>query len=112
MATNYNPGIADLCNNITVENINDPEIVKTYAKKHKIDFSIIGPENPLANGIADALSDIGAIYIEINNLNLAKKYLHKSLEINSDILRSFAIFSAQTTAYCEPTISEIKPAIR
>ena len=58
LATNYNPGIADLCNNITVENINDPEIVKTYAKKHKIDFSIIGPENPLANGIADALSDI------------------------------------------------------
>ena len=58
LATNYNPGIANLCNNITVENINDPEIVKTYAKKHKINFSIIGPENPLANGIADALSDI------------------------------------------------------
>ena len=58
LATNYNPGIANLCDNITVENINDPEIVKTYAKKHKINFSIIGPENPLANGIADALSDI------------------------------------------------------
>ena len=41
--------------------------------------------NPL---YADALSDIGAIYIEINNLNLAKKYLHKSLEINSDKLSS------------------------
>ena len=58
LATNYNPGIANLCNNITVENINDPEIVKTYAEKHKINFSIIGPENPLASGIADALSDI------------------------------------------------------
>ena len=28
-------------------------------KKKKIDFAIIGPENPLANGVADALFDIG-----------------------------------------------------
>jgi phosphoribosylamine--glycine ligase len=59
LATNYNPGIADICSNIVVENINDPDIVKTYAKKRKINFAIIGPENPLANGIADSLSDIG-----------------------------------------------------
>ncbi len=59
LATNYNPGIAKICNNILVVNINDPDLVKNYAKEHKINFSIIGPENPLANGIADALSDIG-----------------------------------------------------
>ena len=33
-------------------------MVKEYAQKHSIDFAIIGPENPLANGIADVLSDI------------------------------------------------------
>ena len=59
LATNYNPGISEICSNIVVENINDPDIVKNYAKKQKIGFAIIGPENPLANGIADALSDIG-----------------------------------------------------
>ncbi len=59
LATNYNPGISDICSNIVVKNINDPDIVKTYAKKQKINFAIIGPENPLANGIVDALSDIG-----------------------------------------------------
>lgn len=59
LATNYNPGIAEICNNILVVNINDPDLVKNYAKEHKINFSIIGPENPLANGIADVLSDIG-----------------------------------------------------
>ena len=58
-ATNYNPGIAEICNNILVVNINDPDLVKNYAKEHKINFSIIGPENPLANGIADVLSDLG-----------------------------------------------------
>ena len=59
LATNYNPGITEICNNILVANINDPDLVKNYAKEHKINFSIIGPENPLANGIADVLSDLG-----------------------------------------------------
>ena len=59
LATNYNPGIAQVCKEISVADINDPETVKIYAKKKKIDFAIIGPENPLANGVADALFDIG-----------------------------------------------------
>ena len=59
LATNYNPGITEICNNILVANINDPDLVKNYAKEHNINFSIIGPENPLANGIADVLSDLG-----------------------------------------------------
>ena len=59
LATNYNPGIAQVCKDMSVVDINDPETVKIYAKKKKIDFAIIGPENPLANGVADALFDIG-----------------------------------------------------
>ena len=58
LATNLNPGIADLCNELIVADINSPDVVKEYAQKHSIDFAIIGPENPLANGIADVLSDI------------------------------------------------------
>ena len=59
LATNYNPGIAEVCKDMAVADINDPETVKIYAKKKKIDFAIIGPENPLANGVADTLFDIG-----------------------------------------------------
>ena len=59
LATNYNPGIAEVCKDMAVADINDPETVKIYAKKKKISFAIIGPENPLANGVADALFDIG-----------------------------------------------------
>ena len=59
LATNYNPGIAEVCKDMAVADINDSETVKIYAKKKKIDFAIIGPENPLANGVADALFDIG-----------------------------------------------------
>jgi len=52
-----NPGIIDLCEEFIVGNINDPTFVVNYAKKCKVHFVIIGPENPLEAGIADALLD-------------------------------------------------------
>tara|TARA_B110000438_G_scaffold224853_1_gene218779 strand:+ start:1420 stop:2730 length:1311 start_codon:yes stop_codon:yes gene_type:complete len=58
LATNLNPGISEVCTDLIVCDINDPIFVKNFAQDHKFDFAIIGPENPLANGIADILSDI------------------------------------------------------
>tara|TARA_Y100001970_G_scaffold286464_2_gene408709 strand:- start:2359 stop:3669 length:1311 start_codon:yes stop_codon:yes gene_type:complete len=77
LATNYNPGISKVCNNIVVKDINNQDIVKNYAKEQKIDFAIIGPENPLANGIVDALTDIGVGSIGPKK-NLAKVETSKS----------------------------------
>ena len=57
MASNLNPGIMSLCKELIVDDFNDPDIVVSYAKNHKIGFVIIGPENPLERGIADALSN-------------------------------------------------------
>ena len=88
LATNYNPGIADICSNIVIENINDPDKVKTYAKMRKIDFAIIGPENPLANGIADSLLDIG-----IGSIGPKKKLaqVETSKSFTRELLREYEI---------------------
>ena len=59
IGSNVNPGIAELCADLTVANINDTQTVTGYAEKRATDLAIIGPENPLANGVADALWDIG-----------------------------------------------------
>ena len=59
LATNMNPGIAELCDELTVGNINDPEFVVSYARETGSTLAIIGPENPLANGVADALWETG-----------------------------------------------------
>ena len=48
-----NPGIQTLCQAYTVGNINDAEASLSFAKKHFIDFIIIGPEAPLEAGVAD-----------------------------------------------------------
>ena len=54
-----NPGLIKLCSEIKIGNINDPKSVSRYAKERSIRLAIIGPENPLANGVADALWDEG-----------------------------------------------------
>ena len=55
LASNMNPGIAELCVELRVGKINDPDFVVHYAQEISTDLAIIGPEKPLENGIADAL---------------------------------------------------------
>ena len=55
LGSNVNPGIAELCADLAVVNINDTHTITSYAKKRAVDLAIIGPENPLAFGAADVL---------------------------------------------------------
>ena len=57
IASNMNPGIAELCSEIVVKNINDPDLIVEYAKQKDISLVIVGPENPLYVGVSDALWD-------------------------------------------------------
>ena len=59
LASNMNPGIAELCDEILIGNFNDPDFVVSYAKETGTTLAIIGPENPLENGVADALWEAG-----------------------------------------------------
>ena len=53
-----NPGIAEVAECHSID-IMDSEAVVVFAKEKSIDLVIIGPENPLANGIVDVLEDAG-----------------------------------------------------
>ncbi|MHA1646280.1 MAG: phosphoribosylamine--glycine ligase, partial [Promethearchaeota archaeon] len=51
-----NPGIADLCNhNVKIGNLKEFSNIGQFAKKNNIDFIVVGPENPLALGITNAM---------------------------------------------------------
>ena len=54
IASNINPGIANLCKEFIVDDVNNPKIVTNYANENKVSMAIIGPENPLQKGVADA----------------------------------------------------------
>jgi phosphoribosylamine--glycine ligase len=58
MKTN-NPGIATLSEKIKLGSYADLEAITGFATENKIELAVIGPEDPLNNGIVDALSKIG-----------------------------------------------------
>lgn len=54
-----NPGIAKLACETFIHAETDVEAVVDFAKKHHIEYAVIGPEAPLQAGLADALASIG-----------------------------------------------------
>ena len=54
-----NPGIASLCLEYGVGSTTDPAVVTSFAREHRATLAVIGPEAPLAAGVADALVATG-----------------------------------------------------
>ena len=59
IGSNNNPGIISLCSNFQIANINNPKVIMDFAKEMRCTLAIIGPENPLGEGVADILGDLG-----------------------------------------------------
>jgi phosphoribosylamine---glycine ligase len=53
-----NPGTSSLAQSVMLD-VNQPGAVAGWCVNHDIDTVIIGPEDPLINGVADALRDVG-----------------------------------------------------
>lgn len=54
-----NPGIAALCEDFLLEKESEIEKIVEYAKAKEVNMAFVGPEAPLAAGLADALWEIG-----------------------------------------------------
>lgn len=54
-----NPGIASLSENTLMSKYDDLNSIIAFAKASRVDFAVIGPEDPLHNGVVDALSRAG-----------------------------------------------------
>ena len=88
LASNNNPGISDICSEMKIAEINDTQLVKDYSIEKNINLAIIGPENPLASGVADSLwkARIGVVGPK---KNLAQIETSKSFTRN--LLREYKI---------------------
>ena len=49
IASNLNPGIVELCDELIVGDFNDPDFVVSYAKEVNANLVIIGPEKPISS---------------------------------------------------------------
>jgi phosphoribosylamine--glycine ligase len=54
-----NPGVAELCESYVVGDLTDTSSVAAFAKGAGVELAIVGPEAPLAAGVADALLAVG-----------------------------------------------------
>ena len=54
-----NPQIFDLCKDYFVTDLTNISDIVSYSRKTKVDIAIIGPENPLANGVVNELESVG-----------------------------------------------------
>jgi phosphoribosylamine--glycine ligase len=54
-----NPGIVSLSKKIKLGSYDDMEAITGFAKENKVEFAVIGPEDPLNNGVVDALATCG-----------------------------------------------------
>lgn len=59
ISKDINPQISNLCEDYHVCDVNDVASVVSYSKKKEIDLVIVGPENPLAGGVVNALEQAG-----------------------------------------------------
>ncbi len=76
-----NAGIAQMCDCADID-ILDGDAVATFAEENAIDFVIIGPEAPLAAGVADRLRDAGLLVFGPSQAAAqleASKYFTKSI---------------------------------
>ena len=88
LASNMNPGIAELCDELLIGNFNDPDFVVNYTNEIGATLAIIGPENPLENGVADALWGV-KVKVVGPKKDLAK--LETSKAFTRDLLREYNI---------------------
>lgn len=84
----HNPGIASLCVEYGVGSITDSEAVSSFARVHHATMAVIGPEAPLAAGVADALWAAG-IPVVGPTQNLAR--IESSKGFARDLLAKYEI---------------------
>ncbi|MBI5411836.1 phosphoribosylamine--glycine ligase [Candidatus Peregrinibacteria bacterium] len=58
-ANKVNPGMEALASLYHVGNLADMKAIQAFGAEHKPDFAVLGPDNPIADGAADVLAEIG-----------------------------------------------------
>ena len=83
LGTAINPGIENLCEAVIIGDIMNNQEIKKIASELNLDFAIVGPDDPIGNGAADALKEIGIksfAYFELEDYTNAVKYYELYLE--------------------------------
>lgn len=96
-----NAGIAQMCDCAAID-IFDGDAVASFAADHAIDFVVVGPEAPLAVGVADRLRDAGLLVFgpsqEAAKLEASKAFTKEICDAANAPTAAYARFTAAAPA--------------
>jgi len=84
-SNDINPQIFDLCKDYFVTDLTNISGIVSYSRKTKVDIAIIGPENPLANGIVNELENVGVRCVgpkkEVALIETSKSFARRIIDL-------------------------------
>ncbi|HVR33888.1 MAG TPA: phosphoribosylamine--glycine ligase [Acidimicrobiia bacterium] len=95
-----NPGMDDLGDTVEGVAATDVGAVATVAAAHNVDLAVIGPEAPLAAGVADALLRAG---VATFGPSRAAARLEASKAFAKDVMKRAGVPTAAAAVFTEPT---------
>ncbi|MCI6913899.1 MAG: phosphoribosylamine--glycine ligase [Lachnospiraceae bacterium] len=93
-----NAGIAELAECVDIS-VMDAEKLVAFAKEKEIDFVIVGPDDPLAAGVADAFLDAG---IKTFGPRKNAAIIEASKAFSKDLMKKYDIPSAKYETFTDP----------
>jgi phosphoribosylamine--glycine ligase len=90
-----NPGTAQYGQNVAISDTDIPALVE-FAKTNKIELVVIGPEDPLSMGLADALEKVGVM---VFGPSAAASQIEANKAFAKQIMRSNSIPTAETQIF-------------
>ena len=97
-----NPGIAQLADNVPIST-SDFAKIERFARENKIGLVVIGPEDPLANGLADRLTAAG---IPVFGPSKEAARLESDKWFAKELMRQQAIPTAEARSFTDPAAAE------
>lgn len=93
-----NAGIAEVAECVDIS-VMDKEKLVAFAKDHRVDFVIVGPDDPLAAGVADAFLDAG---IKTFGPRKNAAVIEASKAFSKDLMKKYGIPSAKYETFDDP----------
>tara|TARA_Y100000994_G_scaffold139487_1_gene114356 strand:+ start:706 stop:2013 length:1308 start_codon:yes stop_codon:yes gene_type:complete len=85
VSKDINPQIFDLCKDYFVVDLANMSDIVSFSRKNKVDLAIVGPENPLANGIVNELENVGVRCVgpkkEVALIEASKSFARKIIDL-------------------------------
>ncbi len=98
-----NPGLRRFSNEYHLMNVMDFSVIVALAKEQKPDFCLIGPDDPIGGGLADALLEIGVPSVAplkaLARIESSKGFTRDLMKkYNIDASPDFAVFTSAETS--------------